>query len=293
MSNLNIDDYGMIWGTQLVTTDEMNIQLNQLSNQITYMTDELTPCILYGGNLSGEGGSTLSITAGVFRGPDYTLGLIDVYNEVPAFFKIEAHIIDISAYSPSYIGVYAVYTPTSTTSGQFVKFVGSIVLQLLGIAPPANSVLLGNIIITGSPAIIESATIPGISYAGSSIAPDHPRYPDFSRILVNNQYLELESASNKIIPLALSPTSRLIRNYVISEDGLPTTLEFIDMGTAFPTNGEKYDYEIYTVINNNASSMNITVEAPCTINSSTSYTLAANSTKTFRYNNIARNWIVN
>ena len=289
MSNLNVPDYGMIWGAQLVTADEMNIQLNQLSNQITYMTDLLTPCILYGCDLSGEGTSTLTVSAGVCRGPDYTLGEISVYNTVPGFFKVELQNIDVSLFTNGIWYIYARYIPTATSDGNFVEF-DSEIFYTQSIGAPTNAVSLGTIgILSGA---IPASSVPGISYSSFTASSAFvARSPDFRVILANNQYAQLKSIASYSLPFVDSGINNdlIIRNYIISSLGLPTSIGLVSLNGT--TNGTAFDYQTYTITNNYTSAATLTGSS-CTIGGSSTYSLAAGSTAILRFDSITNNWLI-
>jgi len=135
--NQNLDDYLINWIEQLVTTDEMNAQLFQLLNNITYLTDSLVPCIIYGAQVSYNSTQfKTTITAGVFRSLDQTVSDWNTpYNVTPLFFKCPSFTATPSA------SAYIVARPSiNTTDPNYQIVTGSYQYVL---TPLANDVVIG------------------------------------------------------------------------------------------------------------------------------------------------------
>lgn len=89
MSNFALNDYGLNWVSQLVTVDEMNIQLNQLISNVAYLTDSLTPSIIYGGEVLLLSSTSISVTQGVFRLNDQATTWAAPYTSYVTFYKCQ------------------------------------------------------------------------------------------------------------------------------------------------------------------------------------------------------------
>lgn len=147
MINSAVNDYGVNWISQLVTVDEMNIQLSQLLNNSTYLTDQLTPCVYYGGQVTPVTSTTINVTAGVFRLPDATTTWTSPFNVTPVFYKCPTVTLTASTNGTYYI---VARLAANTTDPNFIIYSGSFVLVATGSYAPTTDVKLASVVVAGS-----------------------------------------------------------------------------------------------------------------------------------------------
>ncbi len=146
MANQNLNDYSINWTTQLVTVDEMNIQLNQLINNVAYLTDPFGYCILYGGNVLKASSTSISVSLGVFRVPDKATTWPAPYTTTTVYFKCPT--LTISSLSTNGTYYLVARLSTNSTDPNFLIYTGA--FQVVSSVTAATDVQLAKIIIAGN-----------------------------------------------------------------------------------------------------------------------------------------------
>lgn len=223
MSNRNIPNYAINWTQQLVTVNEMNIQLAQLINNVAYLTDGLEPTIINGAQVLKTANTVISITAGAFRLPDTITSNPAPYNVATRFYTIaQTSINNINTNGTYYLVARLI---TNSTDSNLIIYTGS--YQLVS-STTTDDTVIAKIVVSGN--IISS-----ISYLDS-------RSNDLGYVL-NENYVQTITSTGTM-------PSNGTDFQIIPSSNISVTLKNL---TSIP--GGLYDRKVYNF--NNASNFTV------------------------------------
>lgn len=262
MSNRNIPNYAINWEQQLVTVDEMNIQLAQLVNNVAYLTDNLVSTIINGAEVLKASTTSIDITAGVFRLPDDTTSNPAPYNVAVRFYAIEDNTLTGLTTNGTYYLVARLITDDSDPD--LIEYTGE--YQLVA-SVTADDTPLALVVVAGN-------VISSISYLSL-------RANDLNYILTDN-FVQLITTTSAM------PTTG--SNFQLSP-GADITVTLKNL-TSVP--GGLYNRKVYKF--NNSSIHNVTFVpngsmSGCKIVGLTSYVLSGYSSVDMFYDQISNSWV--